>query len=1166
VLRIHLFGVPHLTAGGEALKFAARPRSWPLLGYLLLHRQQAVPREPVAYLLWPDDTEEEARANLRRHLNEIHKNLPPESAGRPWIVTEGATIRFNPDAEYWLDIAEFERLGGARDTLAAAADLYAGDLLENVTDEWIYAERERFRSAYLTMLGQLIQAQRGNRDYAKAAAYAEQLLVHDSLREDAARQLIALHYEAGDRAGALQAFDRFARRLREELDVDPMPETVALRDAILRNAAIPGISEAAPVDGRPATRSFPLVGRETEIEVLRSWWSRAARGRGQAVLVGGEAGIGKSRLVSEFALVVQAQGGRVLTGGTAFAEASPYQSIAEAVRSALPLVASLALDPIRMAALGQLVPELRASLDGTTALAPLETEREQTRLFDALAACLEALAAPRPVLLVLEDLHWAGAATAAAFEFLAHRCAQRPLLIVATYRDEETPRAHPLRDVRRRLQQEKSLTHISLSRLPLEAVEALVRHVPELKPELRELAQHLYFESEGNPFFLGEVIRDLVEAGPASVPSEKSVRDRVPTTVQATIFARVARLTDRARSLAEVAAVIGRAFDVELLREVCGWEEGEILDGLSELLDRHLVREIGGRTHVDYAFTHHLIQSAIYDSSPQESRKLRHRRIAHVKEELDAAKVFEIAGELALHYDRGGEPERAASYYLKAAKRALEVFAVDEALDYLDRGLELATALDLRAELLVLRAEIRRHRGERIKQREDLDELERVADARGDDELSCEVLRRRIHLARALGERDAEAEYIVALKSRADHNGSLRWQAKALQAEAMHMALVGGFGDAMQTMTRALALHRKVDDPSGQLECLCLLAEMTARRGVPAETQAILREARLCAQGVPDPGLIARTTIAAARAATIRQDYPEAQVLAQAALDQYRTVCDREGEADALFGLAGASIGLWRFDEARLYHAQALEIYRAIGHRRGMANVTMDAAIIESGLGLIVEAEESIRKATALFETLKDLRGMTLCALYLSDFRRNSGDTAGAKASALRALELARRLQIPTLEAMALGNLGDAERDAGDIEESIAHLETAVTMLRSSHSPLDFVEVLAGLALAHLRARDLGKARAAVEELLTHDVSIDSAHRPQYCRWMAAQVLRACGEIERARAQLQHAHDVVARSAAAIIETGTKSAYLGQRFNLEIVAAQERDIWPTISA
>jgi hypothetical protein len=102
--------------------------------------------------------------------------------------------------------------------------------------------------------------------------------------------------------------------------------------------------------------------------------------------------------------------------------------------------------------------------------------------------------------------------------------------------------------------------------------------------------------------------------------------------------------------------------------------------------------------------------------------------------------------------------------------------------------------------------------------------------------------------------------------------------------------------------------------------------------------------------------------------------------------------------------------------------------------------------------------------------------------------------------------------------------------------------------------------------MAHLHGRDLGKARAAVDEMLTHDVSIYSAHRPQYCRWMAAQVLRACGEIERARAQLQRAHEVVARSAAAITETGTKSAYLGQRFNQEIIAAQERDIWPTISA
>jgi tetratricopeptide (TPR) repeat protein len=867
-------------------------------------------------------------------------------------------------------------------------------------------------------------------------------------------------------------------------------------------------------------------------------------------------------LVTELALLAQSQGGRVLTGSTAFAEALPYQSIAEAVRSALPLMASSAVDPSRLSALSQLVPELQARGAELPALPPLPTEREQIRLFEALAACLEALATPRPLLLILEDLHWAGVATAAALEFLARRSTQHSLLIVATYRDEETSRVHPLREVRRRLQQEKALAHLSLSRLPLEAVETLVARVPQLVTKPDDLTRRLYLESEGNPFFLGEVIRDLVEAQPAPGAATRIAEGHLPGGVRTAIFARVGRLSAQARSLAEVAAVIGRAFDVELLREVCGWEEGQILDALSELLDRHLTREIGGRSQVDYAFTHHLIQSAIYDAIPESNRKNRHRRVAGVMEELYEKKSEELAAELALHWDRGAEPERAAQRYLKAALHALAVFAVDEAMGHLDRGLELASADGLRSDMYALRADLRSRGGDRIGQRADLDELDRIAQSRSDEELLCDVLRRRILLARTLGERDVESRLIADLKTRAEVNGSLKWQAQALHAEAIHMAFDSRVDDAVEAVTKALELDRQLADVNGQLECICMLAEMAARRGRPAETHAYLREARLCAQSMPNPSMIARSTIAAARAALMREDSGEAIELGRSALEYYRTASDREGEADALHCIAAAAIGLRQFDVAKRHYEEAVEIYRAIGKRRGVATVLMDTSVIESALGLIAQAQDSIAKAVPIFESLNDLRSLTMCALYLSDFKRVSGDAAGAKACAMRALELARTLRLGPLEATALANLGDAERDAGDYAGAIEHLESAVAMLRGLHRPIDYVEVLAGLSLAYLRAGDYASARTAADELLTEQASIETAYRPQFCFWIAAQVYRAVGEAQRSRELLLHAHDTIQKSANAISEPDTRSAFLRLPFNLEVIDAVLRDSWP----
>src|SRR5206468_3992276 len=161
-----------------------------------------------------------------------------------------------------------------------------------------------------------------------------------------------------------------------------------------------------------------------------------------------------------------------------FTEPLPYQALIEALRSELPLLAALEIEPLWLAALATLIPELRTRRGEGSGrlppLLPLDPERERTRLFEGLARCLEGLARPRPLLIILEDLHWAGSATANLIEFLARRVSQHAVLIVATYREEETPRAHPLRDLRRRLQREDLLRHLALGPLHLGALESMV--------------------------------------------------------------------------------------------------------------------------------------------------------------------------------------------------------------------------------------------------------------------------------------------------------------------------------------------------------------------------------------------------------------------------------------------------------------------------------------------------------------------------------------------------------------------------------------------------------------------------------------------------------------------------------------------------------------------
>ncbi|MGI8587587.1 MAG: ATP-binding protein [Chloroflexia bacterium] len=1189
MLSIHLFGQPHLLSDEQPVKLSSLPKILSLLSYLLLHRDHPIKRETLAFALWPDDSEANARANLRRHLHELRRTLPPAPRAGDWLLVEPSTIQWNPASDYWLDVAEFERLSASPDTLAEAFTLYGGDLLENVYDDWLFYDRERLRHLYFADLSRIIQQSRVRRDYSAAIEYAHQLLDRDPLREQSLRQLMSLRYEAGDRSGALEEYELFARRLRVELDVDPMPETTALYEVAVRNARLPSDTSGSVGDtsqdvenarSREQSSGMPFVGRSSEVEQLRGWWGRAARGAGGVVLIGGEAGIGKTRLTAETARQAEMEGARVLFGGTTFVEPVPYQAVVEALRSALPLLAGLEIDPIWLAAAGVLVPELQARRADAgrrlPVLSPLDPDRERTRLFEAIARCLEALAQPRPVLLILEDLHWAGAATIALLESLARRAPGHSLLIIATYRQEEAHRSHPLRDLRRRLQRSDQMSYLPLGRLPAQDVETLVEQVPAFGADAGEVARHLYTESEGNPFFLGELIRDLLESRKAEQgvepqlvgSSAPGVNAPASGGVRAIIAARVARLSPQAKSLAEIAAVIGPAFDVELVREVSGWDEHQVLSALDELLDRQLVREtVGPGTQprrTDYAFTHHLIQATIYADVPAANCRRRHRRAAQVIEEMYPHLLDELSGELAAHFDRGDEPGPAAQYYLRAARRTIEVHADEEALRYLSRGLELATESRLRFDLLALTEELHSLRSEYEARRLDLEMIDEIAGSLQDEELICEVLRRRILFKRALGERQHEAELIDALKKRADASGEARWRAEALQSEAAYQVSLGRYDAARTALEPVSALRQELGDVPGLVECYALMSEVAAYEGRFGETQDTLKRATAMAGAEANQSLLVRTLRAASIAAITQVQIDAAHALGEQMLALCRTIGDREGEADAHGRIAAASTRMFHVEEARAHYKQAELLYTALRNRRGQATVLVNSGMLAANLGRYAEAIEASRRAEKLFADLDDLRGRTVCLINIAQHALRQSDYLVAEAAGVQGLELAGSLKSPVLEAYALANLGAAERELGRLEQAVAHMEAGLEIRRSiRQDPVELATDLCDLTVAYLRAGDLAAAQQTADEMLGI-LSADPEHMtyPQFILWAAAQTYRALGQTKRANELLAQAYQVLQEKVASIPDAESRETFAHLSYNRELLAAYEAGDWP----
>lgn len=1155
---IFLLGQPRFVFEGQPFRFSAPPKTLQLFAHLMLYRAAPAPREKLAFTLWEDETEEDARANLRRHLHHLSRALPAASNGLAWVIADAETVRWNPQAPARLDVAEFERLAGRAETHAEAVELYKGDLLETLYDEWLFPERDRLRNLYVAVLGELLLQCRGARDYGRAAIYAQRILANDPWREDTVRQLMAVRYESGDRAGSLDVYRQFEHRLREEMSVEPMPETIALRDIVFRNEPVPAAA-IAPIAATPANAPLlPFVGRDAEMDQLRGVWSRAARGHGSVVLIGGEAGIGKSRLASEFAMLAETQGARVMTGLTAFPESAPYQALVDAFRTAAPLLASLQVQPIWLGVLAQAVPDLKVRLLQLPTPPKVAPERERVRLFEAFSTCLAALAKPRPLVLLLEDLHWAGEASIAALQFLGNRVTALPILIVATYRDEEAPRGHPLRRARRELAEAGALSTVSPRHLRRDAVEELMRRIPAIAHTGADFADALLKQSSGNPLFLNEVIRGVVEGADSGVaPPSASAQHAIAT--------RVSRLSDASRELAEVAAIAGVGFDVDVLSDATGWPEAEIVDAVSDLIDRHIVRESGGRSGFAYAFTHQLIQGTIYASVPPDVRTRRHRRIAKILAESYPNRSGKLSAEVARHYDLGNEPELAAAASLAAATQALEVYARDDAARFLERCLTLAKNPDTRRSALLMRASIRGRRGDRAGQREDVKELTAMAAGSQDLGFKCAVLQSRITLARALGERDSESALVDEYVALAKESGNPRLRAESLIEYAAYATLTGSHGAAHEAAEGALALYSELGDATGQIEARCRLVEIVSEGGAFEMASAILADVRSSSAATRNPGMVARAIVSATHAAISEQRYVECRALALEARELFRSIGDREGEADLVARQGSAAARLSLHDEAKRCYDEALEIYDSIGKRLGYAAVLANSGIHSVRLGRLDDAERDLALGAEQFAALKDIRGVTACKLNLSFVRLVRGDPASAKAHAVEALDLARSIPHAGYEAAALGNLGAAERDLGALESAIQHMKAGLELRgRVSGSP-DFADDLSHLVLAHLVAGNAAEVRplAGALETSLEKLSPD-IFMPEFAVWVAAQSFRALGDAKRARAFLTRAHEIVATRLAAIADPAHQANLLKLRVNREIQSAYERDEWPPL--
>ncbi len=433
-----------------------------------------------------------------------------------------------------------------------------------------------------------------------------------------------------------------------------------------------------------------LVGREAEVAQARSLWELARVGQGQLLLVSGEPGIGKSRLAREVATLVVASGGRVLEGASYAEGGSPYAPFREILRDAVKRNGQEGLNlPGRaLANLLALAPELRSAFPEPAPAQFDLVQLEQGQLHDDLLLLLSQIGGAKPLLILLEDAHWADSGSLALLRYLARNARRLPVLILATYREVEIDQARAFHQLLLDFSREQIGQRIKLGRLDRRGTEALLAVLfdQEITPDFLE---GIYRETEGNPFFVEEVCKALVESGQLRFEEGRWHRPSVaelgvPQSIQVAVQARVHALPDGAQEILEQAAVLGREFEYDTLVRAAGAGEDQVIEALEEALSAQLLEEVTNRENETYSFLHALIPTTLVSGLRTLRRRRLHRQAGAALEAL-RPEAFEA---LAHHFVEGAETEKGINYLIKAGDRARLFYAHQEAIEAYESALE----------------------------------------------------------------------------------------------------------------------------------------------------------------------------------------------------------------------------------------------------------------------------------------------------------------------------------------------------------------------------------------------------------------------------------------------------------------------------------------------
>lgn len=1090
-LALSLLGRFEATLGDQPLISFRSSKVQGLLIYLALHPQQAYGRDVLATMFWPDEPEASATHNLRQSLYRLRRLLGDDDAQeQPFLLVSRAAVQWNPGRMPHLDIAEFARALEGKE-LETAVARYQGELLPGFScdsqpfEDWLRAERERLHRSALAALTELTAQKITRGDYPSAQRLARQQLALEPWREEAHRQLMEVLALLGDRSRALAQYESCRGVLAEALGIEPAAATQALAGRIRRQELS---QQAQPQSDRPRRLTTPFVGRHREFEALVQAYRRTTRGALQVVTLEGNAGMGKTRLAQQFLAWATAQGADVMAG-VAFETSAglSYQPLTHLLRERIEQenAPDDLLSDLWLSQLTRLLPELRERYPDLPE-PTLDENMGRQHLFEAITRLGQALAARRPLVLFIDDWHWADTASQDVLHYAAQRWmeASAPILVLLALRQEALTELSQAQAWLGQLKRTHSVMQLRLDALSHDETAQLVdtllasgaggaereRIDAAARPALTEFGDWLFTQTNGQPLFLAEALKVLAEdavvhpepratsmAGPTvwqldwSRFDAQRAESRILAGVAEIIQSWLTRLTKPAVDLLKATAVLAQAASFEHLCRLTGLDELQAVTGLEELLERQLLLEVKDTADPVYAFSHQKVSEVVYHEVGTARRRLLHRRAFELLQTTALP-----AASLAYHAGSAGLLAQTIRYSLIAANDAMSLYALRVAIPHFETAWQLASTQGWPAEL-----------------------------SGADRQALCDGLGRAYELA---NERTKAAEIYRAMLSYAESVASEVLECQALNRLAT--LTQGPFNDGREAtvlLARALALAKKSEDQSA----------------------------------------VAETTWNLAMAAFQNQDQSLALQYAEQALTISRSLDHPQSMARHLSILSYIYLRRLEWATVEAYASEASRLYTRDGNLVLAADSLRVAGYSQMLIGKPHESMATLEETAAFSRQIENLWGETECAWKLALVKLELGQYGQALALSRQALALCPKLGIIEMSELSLCAWGTVQRTLMALDPArVTFLDELVSSPDHNLMPILLDWALAEVCATHALAGNWREAHGVARQRLQArgDEALLSMG---LTGWYETEALLRGGDGDLARAEVQQLGELV---------------------------------------